>query len=186
MAANMAYEGGWRSQGWRALVWGTAAALLVLPAVAMRFTAEVDWNAFDFLVMGAVLLACCVAFEIARWAARSHAYLFAACLAIGTGFLTIWINLAVGIVGDEGNPANAMFFGVLLVGIIGVLLARLRPRGMVVALVATSIAQVVVGITAFATAANYLPAIGISAVFAVAYLASAALFARAAKIEPGR
>lgn len=187
MAADLAHDGGFRSNGWRLLVWGTAAGLLLLPAVAMRLGVEgVDWGAEDFAIMGALLLACCAAFELARRAARSYAYLIAACVAIGTGFLTVWINLAVGIVGDEGSPANAMFFGVLLVGIVGAVVARLRPRGMVVALVAMAVAQMIVGVTALLTAANSLPAVGISGVFAAAYLAAAALFRRAAQVEPGR
>ena len=37
---------------WRWLMWGGLAGLLALPAVAMRFTDEVQWGPEDFLVMG--------------------------------------------------------------------------------------------------------------------------------------
>ena len=38
-------------------VWGTAAFLLLLPVVAMRFTNEVTWDGTDFIVFGAMLAA---------------------------------------------------------------------------------------------------------------------------------
>ena len=34
---------------WRVALWGTVAALLTLPAVAMQFTHEVQWGPGDFL-----------------------------------------------------------------------------------------------------------------------------------------
>jgi hypothetical protein len=125
----------------RPLVWGGAAALLLLPAVAMQFSEEVQWDAFDFLVMGGLLLAVCLAFETAVRFARDKAYLVAAAIAVGASFLTVWANLAVGIIGSEGNPVNDIFFGVVAVAFVGALLARLRPRGLAWAMVATAVAQ---------------------------------------------
>ena len=43
----------------RALVWGAAAALLLLPWVAMQFTSEVNWTKSDFMVFGVMLLLAC-------------------------------------------------------------------------------------------------------------------------------
>lgn len=126
----------------RPLVWGGATALLLLPAVAMQFTNEVDWDAFDFLVMGGLLMAVCLAFETAVRLARDKAYLVAAAIAVGASFLTVWANLAVGIIGREGNPVNDLFYGVVAVAFAGALLARLRPRGLAWAMVATAVAQV--------------------------------------------
>jgi len=84
----------------RYLVWGGAAVLLALPLLAMQFTDEVDWTGADFIVMGLMLLLACTAYEIAAFVARSNAYMVAAALAVGGGFLTIWANLAVGIIGQ--------------------------------------------------------------------------------------
>ena len=39
----------------RWLVWGGAAALLLLPLVAMQFTEEVQWTWHDFVIMGVML-----------------------------------------------------------------------------------------------------------------------------------
>ena len=50
---------GRRWKGWRIAMWGTAAFLLLLPAVAMQFTSEVDWGPGDFMVMGVMLLTAC-------------------------------------------------------------------------------------------------------------------------------
>ena len=37
---------------WRIIGWGTVAALLLAPLVAMQFTSEVDWDETDFIAMG--------------------------------------------------------------------------------------------------------------------------------------
>ncbi|MDB5696794.1 MAG: hypothetical protein JWN21_2337, partial [Sphingomonas bacterium] len=37
------------------IVWGGVATLLLIPAIAMQFTAEVNWTASDFVVMGVLL-----------------------------------------------------------------------------------------------------------------------------------
>ena len=36
---------GSRWSRWRVIMWGTAAFLLLLPAIAMQFTGEVTWDA---------------------------------------------------------------------------------------------------------------------------------------------
>ena len=45
MATGSAVKGGGR---WRALMWGGAACLLLLPLVAMQFSDEVRWTGGDF------------------------------------------------------------------------------------------------------------------------------------------
>src|SRR5207253_2044836 len=45
----------WRRNPLRLALFASPAALLVVPAVAMRYTSEVDWSGFDF-VFAAVLL----------------------------------------------------------------------------------------------------------------------------------
>jgi len=114
----------------RPLSWGGALALLALPWVAMRFTDEVAWTGRDFALFGAMLLVACLAFEAALRVARVPAHLLASLLAIGTAFLLVWANLAVGIVDEPEHPANLMFAAVLLVGAIGAALSRLQASGM--------------------------------------------------------
>ena len=163
----------------RGLVWGGAAALLLLPLVAMQFTREVNWTSTDFVVMGALLGIVGIAFEIAVRVARSHAYVFGAGVAVAAAFLMTWINLAVGIVGNENNPANLMFFGVVVVAAVACLVSRLRPLGMAHAMEATAAAQAVVSAITLAIGEGQI--FVFTAVFVVLWLASAQLFRKAAR-----
>lgn len=177
--AKDAQDGGiWRRSRWRLALWGGAALLLLLPLVAMRFTDEVAWGALDFAVFGAMLAAACTAVELAARATEDLAYRAAVGLAVGAAFLMIWIQLAVGIIGDEGDPANLMFGGVLAVGAVGAFVARFRPRGMARALAATALAQALVGVAALIGGLG-IEAVLLSAFFAALWLASAWLFHRA-------
>ena len=170
-------------------IWGTAAGLLMVPAVAMRIGAEGwDWHAFDFVVMGALLAAACGTYELAAWMSGNRAYRAAVGVAVVAAFLMAWVSLAVGIIGPEDNPLNLMYVGVYAVGFVGALLARYRARGMTLALLATAAAQGLVA--AVATVTGIVHADGwmevvrqlvLNGFFAVMWLASAGLFHRAAR-----
>jgi len=77
---------------------------------------------------------------------RSVKYRCAVGLALAGAFILVWMNLAVGIIGEPENLANLMYVGVPAVGIIGAVIARFRPEGMVRALFATALAQAFVGV----------------------------------------
>ncbi len=84
---------------WRGILWGGLALVLALPAVAMRFTREVDWSASDFVVMGGLLALLGLGVEAAmRWFKGRRARL-AAVVAVLLLFLAIWSEMAVGIAG---------------------------------------------------------------------------------------
>ena len=93
----------------RPLAWGGAVVLLAAPWVAMRFTDQVAWSGGDFAVFGALLLFACLAFEAMVRTARVPRHVAASVLAIGTAFLLVWANLAVGVVEEPDHPANLMF-----------------------------------------------------------------------------
>ena len=172
---------------WRLAPWMMAALILLLPLVAMRFTDEVDWDATDFSVMGVMLLGACGLYEGTARTTGNLACRAAVAIALVAAFLLVWINLAVGIVGSEDNPANLMFGGVLAVGIVGALVARFRPHGMARALAATALAQTLVGMIALiagwgATGANGpWPLMVLTAFFTALWLASARLFWKAGR-----
>ena len=180
MAAQLQPGNTRKGNPWRLAVWGTAAGLLLLPAIAMQLGAEgVHWTAFDFVVMGTLLGSCCAAYELATRMSGNTLYRLGFAVAIALGFLLVWINLAVGIIGDEDNLANAVFAGVLLVGAIGALLGQLRAAGMARAMVATGIAQLLAG--GYALALGSMEGGMLSAAFAVMWFTSAALFLKAAR-----
>lgn len=169
----------WSRMRW--VVWGGACALLMLPLVAMQFTAEVNWTLSDFVVMGVMLGLVCVAFEIAVRVARTHAYVVAAGIAVGAAFLMTWANLAVGIIGNENNPANLMFFGVVGLGLLGALLARLKPQGMARAMYVMALAQTAASVITLLIGEGYI--FVFTGVFVAMWLISAQLFQKAARQE---
>ena len=124
------------------------AALLMVPLIAMQFTTEVRWDAADFTIAGALLLGAGLLFELAMRRGHTTSYRAGAALAIFTALVLIWMNLAVGLIGSEDNPANLLYVGVLATLLAGAGLARFRPRGMAKTLFATAAAQVLVPIIA--------------------------------------
>lgn len=169
------------------ILWSGAAALLLLPAVAMRFTAEVNWTALDFATAAVLLGSAGGAYELLARRGGGGRYRLAAALAVSTGLLLVWVNLAVGIIGSERNDANLMYAGVIAVAVGGACLARLRAGGMARAMLATAAAQVAVAAIALVTGAaggvDHWPAdlLGASAVFTALWITAAWLFGRAAE-----
>lgn len=140
MANSTERPGSGQGSIWRVIGWSSAAALLLLPFIAMQFTKEVNWTASDFIFMGVLIGTVGGLFELAVKISGDWAYRAGFGLALLGGFLTIWINLAVGIVGSEDRPANLWFFAALLVAMAGAGIARLRAKRMVWAMGATALA----------------------------------------------
>lgn len=167
------------------IVWGLVATLLLIPAVAMRFTAEVNWTASDFVVMAVLLGSLAGTYEFLARKAPNWTYRAAAAVALCAAFLLIWINLAVGIIGSENNDANMMYAGVLAVAVGGACLAHARSAGMARAMLAAAVAQVLVAVIAIASGAGGdgpiwpRDLIGITAMLTTLWLGSAWLFRRA-------
>lgn len=166
---------------WRMAIWVAAALLLLLPLLAMQVTGEVNWDGADFAVFGAMLVAACGVYELATRMTAHGAYRAAAGVAIGTAFMLVWANLAVGVIGNEDNPANLMYAGVLAVGIAGAAVARWQSPGMVRALVATAIVQALVALTACAVSpsSGLKEIVVLNGFFVALWLLSAWLFRRA-------
>ncbi len=137
-----------RLTGWRIAGWSAAAALLGLPAIAMQFTREVNWTAGDFVVAAAILLLTGLAAEGGLRLARSWPHLIGFALATFAAFFTVWSNLAVGIIGDEGSPVNMGFFAVLALGLLAAATGRFRPRAMLAITGTMSASQILLGLFA--------------------------------------
>ncbi|MDP2260607.1 MAG: hypothetical protein Q8J89_12925 [Caulobacter sp.] len=172
---------GWRGQAWRMALWGGLIALLLLPLAAMQVTAEVAWDSRDFAIFGVMLAIVGGAIEAGVRLSGSPAYRLAVAIAAVAGFLLVWANLAVGVIGNEDNPLNAMFGGILLVGVLGAAIARFRASGMARTMIAMAAAQVVVAVVAQIYGHFIWP---MTVVFAAIWLGSAALFRKAARTTP--
>lgn len=159
-------------------VWGGLIALFLLPLVAMQFTDEVAWTGFDFAVFGVMLAVAGGLFELALRLSGDISYRVAAGLAIAAGFLLVWVNLAVGFIRDEGDPANWMYAGVLAVALYGALAVRFRPAGMARVMLVAGIGQLAAGV--IAAVAGWDMILAPTAVFVALWWASAWLFHHAA------
>ena len=170
------------------------AFLLLLPLLAMQFTDEVAWDLADFVVAGVLLLGTGFTYELVARKGGNIAYRAAVGIALAAALLLVWINLAVGVIGSEDNPANLMYVAVLAVGLIGAAIARLEQRGMARALFATALAQALVPVIALiiwkasATSdaggwgsAGVLGVFGLNAFFVMLFVGSALLFRRAVR-----
>jgi hypothetical protein len=162
------------------------AFILLLPLLAMQWSNQVAWSLTEFAVAGALLFGTGLMYELVARQAGSRAYRAAACMALSATLLLVWINLAVGIIGSEDNPANLLYGGVLAVGVIGAVVARLRPRGMARTLFAMAVTQVLVAVAALVIGASpaasieaSLRILGVNGLFVVLFAGSALLFLRA-------
>jgi hypothetical protein len=78
-------------------LWLAIGAILLAPLIAMRFTTEVNWTAFDFAAAALLLGGAALAFEVGTrlvttpWRRRALAAVLVAVVAV------IWVDGAVGI-----------------------------------------------------------------------------------------
>jgi hypothetical protein len=191
MPPSVERSGGWRQSPWRLALWALPAALLIAPAVAMQFTAEVRWGPFDFIVAAVLLFGAAGLVDLAIRKTGSMAYRLGAALAVLLSFLTIWINGAVGMIGDEDNPANLLFLGVVLIAAVGAIVARFKADDMASAMLAAAIAQgaITVMVPINGWGADEPPGmvrlVLLIGTFAVLWGLSSALFAKAARDRQG-
>ncbi|GAA4399872.1 hypothetical protein GCM10023168_07880 [Fodinibacter luteus] len=114
----------------------------------------------------------------------STRYWLAVVLAVGTVLLLVLGAGALGVIG-AGGPADRVFLAVPVVLVVGSLLARFRPRGMAVALLATAATQVLAPVVAFAAGlegtagASVVDVVGLTAMLSGLFVLAAWLFRRA-------
>lgn len=168
------------SNSGRMVVWGGAVAMLVLPAIAMEMGAEVDWTAGDFAVAALLLATGCAGLE---WLFAGQDRHRRAGIVVGaaTPLLLVFVNGAVGIVGETGNPANGMFLVIIGFALAGALLVRFRTGGlMAVALICAGLTVAVLLLAQFGRGAA-VPAVAY--VLTAPWLVSALLLHRAQSRE---
>lgn len=164
------------------------ALILLVSLVAMQFTDEVVWDLFDFTFAGTLLFGTGLMYELVARKEDSVAYRVAVGVAAAAAFLLVWVNGAVGIIGED-NPANLLYGGVLAVGFTGAAIARLEPRGMARVLIAMAFVQMLVPVIALIVwRSDFAPGVAkvfaLNAFFAVLFVGSALLFRRASATGP--
>ncbi|TGX52851.1 hypothetical protein E5A73_14575 [Sphingomonas gei] len=118
-------------------------------------------------------------------ASGNWSYRAGAALALFNALVIGWMNLAVGIAGDEDNPVNLSFFMLVVVAAVGAFAAQSSPRGLARTMFSVAAIQLMLGaIVATGPVAALEPqgAAGLFALngfFALSWLASGALFVRA-------
>lgn len=163
--------------------------LLLIPLVAMQFSDEVVWTLSDFVIAGLLLFGTGLSYKLITWKASKIAYRIAVGFALFTGLFLIWVNLAVGLIGSEDNPANLMYFGVIMVGVIGAFISDFRSRGLSLTMFAMALAQMLAAIIALLAGMHQLPdssmteIVGVNGFFIALFVLSALLFRHASKEE---
>lgn len=167
---------------WRILAWGGSAFLLLLPAVAMQFSSEVQWTGADFAIAAALLLAVCLALEGLLRISSDPWYRIAAAIALLTGLLLTWANAAVGIIGAETNPQNRVFSLVVLLAVLGSLITGFRAKGMAQTMFLTGVLQGLIALVA--ALSNWGNIVLITIPFVLLWWSAAALFRVSAASPP--
>lgn len=79
---------------------GAAGSLLLIPLVAMQFTNEVSWSAFDFAIASIILLGTVIPVELVLQSVTTKSQrIWMICVLIIL-LLLVWAELAVGIFGS--------------------------------------------------------------------------------------
>ncbi len=162
--------------------------LLMVPLVAMQFTAEVDWSVFDFILMGTLIFGTGVVYEWISSRGNNKSYRIAVSIAVFTVFLLTWVNMAVGIIGSDKNDANLMYFSLIPIGLAGALIVKFQANGMAVVAFVLAGIQMLIPITAFIiNKPDFDPGVAavfaINAVFSVLFIGSGLLFKRSSLVK---
>jgi hypothetical protein len=133
---------------WRIIGWGGAVSLVLAPLVAMQFTNEVNWDETDFIFAAVIFGIVGGLIELAVRKSANWYFRFGSMFAVLAGFMVIWSNLAVGMIGNEDNPVNLWFGAVLLIAITGSVASRLFRGILPQAMLVAGSVQVAIGIFA--------------------------------------
>ncbi|HEX5152581.1 MAG TPA: hypothetical protein VFW07_14120 [Parafilimonas sp.] len=168
-----------RSIFWVALI---TVLLLSVPLVAMQFTDEVKWDLTDFVIMGLLIFSTGLSYVLVTRSSSGIIYRFAFAIAIGSTFLLIWVNLAVGLIGSGPNAANLMYAGIVAIVIIGIFISRFTTKGMERVMFTVAVALILFAVIQLLAKMNQYPGssvteiIAVNAFFATLFAVSGLLF----------
>jgi hypothetical protein len=168
---------------WAALV---TVGVLLIPLWGIFHVDGWNWDWRGFVVAGAFVFSAALTYELVVKGMSNKAYRFAMGLAVATALVLSWVNFVLAV---DVSLANFMYFGVVVVGLVGAAIARLRARGMALALAGMAIAQILVPFIALVfwktsvAPGAAVPVIGLNGAFIVLFAISALLFRRAARMK---
>ena len=86
-------------------IFGVALLVLLLPLIAMKFSNEVNWSLFDFIIAGVLLFGMGIILDLILSKVNKIGYRIALVIALFILLILIWAELAVGIFGTpfSGN-----------------------------------------------------------------------------------
>ena len=115
-----------------------ALALLMVPLIASRIVEGWNWPPRAFVLTYVLFFATGMAYALIARRMNAWAYKAAVAIALVAGFVLGWSTMVH--MSETENPLNLVYFGVIAVGAVGAVLARLKAKGMARALFAMSIA----------------------------------------------
>ena len=96
--------------------------VLLIPLCGTLYVDDWNWGWRGFAVAGAFVFGAALAFELAIRGMSNKAYRFAMGLAVATALVLSWSNFVLAV---DVSLANFMYFGVVVVGLVGAVIARL-------------------------------------------------------------
>ncbi len=169
----------------RMIGWSLVAVLLLLPAIAMLFTDEVDWSGGDFLFAAVLLGGTGLLVELVVRRSGDNAFRAGAVVALLAVFLLGWSNAAVGFVGSGANTANILYMALIGLAFVLGCVVRFLAKGMVGVMIAVAIAQALITTVAFMQglvgAEETFAVLALNGFFIVLWMAAALLFTKAAQ-----
>lgn len=156
-----------------------ALGLLMVPLVASQVVDGWNWDAGAFVFTYVLFFGTGLAYALIARKMGAWSYKAGVGVALVAGFALGWSNMVH--VADSENPANLVYYSVLVVGVVGALLARLEARGLARTLFAMAATLALIALILPSGAPPYLArnmAIG-HGVFAALFTASGLLFRHA-------
>ncbi len=175
----------------RLLYWAIGIGLLLSIPLIMTYLGNGieggngwHWTAFDYIFMSALLFGAASVYELVARKMTNTKYRRAFGLGVVTSVVLVWVNAAVGIIGD--GPINALYFAVLAIGLLGAILVRFKAPQMAKVLFTMAALQVVIPIIALfiISPSDFSPGFGkvflLNAFFAAMFVVSGLMFKNAA------
>ena len=156
-----------------------ALAVLMVPLVASQFVKDWNWPVGAFVRVYVLFFMTGMVFALVARRMGAWSYKAGVGVALLAGFALGWSNMVH--VADSGNPANLMYYSVLVVGGVGACLARLKARGLALTLFAMAATLALIAVMLPSGAPPYLArnmAIG-HGVFVAMFTASGLMFRHA-------